>query len=56
MTTIAAQLPESILDKARLLAERERVPLEHIVSLAIAQSIGEWSGESHIAHRARRAW
>jgi len=52
MKTIEAQIPEPVLKQAQELAERENVPLEQIISLAVAQSIGIWSNESYVAMRA----
>jgi hypothetical protein len=54
MKTIEAQIPEPVLKQAQELAERENVPLEQIISLAVAQSVGVWSNESYVALRARR--
>ena len=54
MTTIEAHVPEPVLEQARALAEREGIPLEQIISLAVTQSVGVWSHESYIAHRAKR--
>ena len=55
MTTIEAQVPEPVLEQARVLAEREGIPLAQIISLAVTQSVGVWSHESYVAHRARHA-
>jgi hypothetical protein len=55
MTTIEAQVPEPVLEQARALAEREGIPLEQIISLAVTQSVGVWSHESYLAHRAKHA-
>ena len=54
MKTIEAQIPEPVLKQAQELAERENVPLEQIISLAVAQSVGIWSNESYVAMRAKR--
>lgn len=55
MVIIEAQVPEPVLEQARALAQREGIPLEQIISLAVTQSIGIWSRESYVAHRAKRA-
>lgn len=55
MTTIEARIPEPVLRQARELAERENIPLEQVISLAVTQAIGIWSNESYIAIRAARA-
>jgi len=55
MTTIEAKIPEPVLKQAKELAERENIPLEQVISLAITQAVGVWSNESYVAMRARRA-
>ncbi len=55
MTTIEAQVPEAVMEQARALAERERIPLAQLISLAVTQSAGVWSHESYAAHRAHGA-
>ena len=52
MNTIEAQIPGPVLKQAQQLAERERIPLEQIISLAVTQTVGVWSNESYIALRA----
>ena len=54
MKTIEAQIPEPVLKQAQELAARENVPLEQIITLAVAQSVGVWSNESYVAMRAKR--
>jgi hypothetical protein len=51
---IKAEIPEPVLEQAQDLAARENWPLEQIISLAVAQSVGIWSSESYFAHRAKR--
>jgi hypothetical protein len=55
MKTIEAQIPEPVLRQAQALAEREHIPLDQIISLAVTQSVGVWSNESYIALRAKHA-
>jgi len=55
MKTIEAKIPEPVLRQAQELAERERVPLDQIISLAVTQTVGVWSNESYMALRAKRA-
>ena len=45
MTTIEAKIREPVLKRARELAERENIPLEQIISLAVTQAVGIWSNE-----------
>lgn len=55
MKTVEAQIPEPVLKQARELAARENIPLEQIITLAVAQAVGVWSNESYVAPRAKRA-
>ena len=55
MTTIEAKIPEPVLKQAKELAERDNIPLEQLISLAITQAVGVWSNESYVAMRAKRA-
>jgi hypothetical protein len=50
-----SKIPDAVLKQARELAEREKIPLEQIISLAVTQAVGIWSGQSYIAMRAARA-
>jgi len=54
MKTIEARVPDAVLQQARELAERERIPLEQLISLAVTQTVGVWSNESYMAARAKR--
>lgn len=55
MTTISAEIPDAVLEQAKTLAEREKLPLQQIISLAVTQSVGIWSAESYQAIRGKRA-
>ena len=55
MKTIEAHIPEPVLKQAQELAARENIPLDQIISPAVAQAVGMWSNESYVALRARRA-
>lgn len=54
MTTIQIEVPEAIYKQAVELAEKESVPVERLVSLALAQALGAWRSESIITERAKR--
>lgn len=54
MTTIEAKIPEPVLKQAEQLADREKISLEQLISLAVTQAIGVWSNESYISLRAKR--
>ncbi len=55
MTTIEAKIPDPVLKQAQELAERENIPLDQLISLAVTQAVGVWSNEGYIASRAKRA-
>src|SRR5438309_1199405 len=52
MTTIEAKIPEPVLKQAVELAEREKISLEQLISLAVTQAVGVWSNESYLSLRA----
>jgi hypothetical protein len=45
MTKIEAEVPEAIYKQAVELAKKENVPVERLVSLALAQALGAWGAE-----------
>ena len=47
-------MPDAIYKQAVAMAEREKVPVERLLSLALAQAMGAWQTESAIAERAKR--
>ena len=55
MTSIQAELPDSLYRSARELAEQEGIPLDRLISLAVAQAIGAWMSQRDlIQERAKR--
>ena len=55
MSVIHAELPDKLFQQVTELARRENIPVERLVSLALAQALGAWQTQSVIADRARRA-
>jgi hypothetical protein len=49
MITVEAQITELVLKQAQELAARKNIPLEEIISLAVAQAVGTWSNENDMA-------
>ena len=47
-------MPDAFYKQAVAMAEREKVPVERLLSLALAQALGAWQTESVIAERTRR--
>jgi hypothetical protein len=54
MTTMRTEVADAIHKQAVAMAEREKVPVERLLSLALAQAMGAWQTESIIAKRAKR--
>lgn len=54
MTTMRTEVPDVICKQAVAMAEREKVPVKRLLSLALAQAMGAWQTESIIAERAKR--
>ena len=55
MTKIEANVPDFLARQARAAAEREQVPLDQIVALALAAQVSAWRTTESIASRAKRA-
>ena len=55
MSTIHAEVPDKLFQQVTELARRENMPVERLVSLALAQALGAWQTHSVIAERARNA-
>ncbi len=55
MITIEAQITELVLKQAQEPAAQENIPLEEIISLAVAQAVGTWNNENDLAVRAKDA-
>lgn len=43
MSTITAELPDSVVNSMKHLAKVEGMPIERLAALAIAQAVGAWS-------------
>ena len=54
MTTIHAQIPDLIYKQASNLAKKEKMSIEQIINIALAQALGAWSSQSIMAERAKR--
>jgi len=55
MTRIEANVPDYLARQARAAAERERVPIDQIVALALSAQLAAWRGSDDIEARAKRA-
>jgi uncharacterized membrane-anchored protein len=54
MTTIETQIPESLYNQVKSLAERENISVDHLVAIALAAQVSAWLTKDYIAERARR--
>jgi hypothetical protein len=55
MTKIEANVPDYLARQARAAAEREQVPIDQIVALALSAQLAAWRGSDDIEARAKRA-
>ena len=55
MTKIEATVPDYLARQARAAAEREQVPIDQIVALALSAQLAAWRGSDDMETRAKRA-
>ena len=55
MTKIEANVPDYLARQALAAAEREQVPIDQIVALALSAQIAAWQGRDDLETRAQRA-
>ena len=55
MTRIEANVPDYLAKQAFAAAEREKVPVDQIVALALSAQLAAWKGTDDMATRAKRA-
>ena len=55
MTKIEATVPDYLARQARAAAEREQVPMDQIVALALSAQLAAWRGSDDVETRAKRA-
>ena len=55
MTKIEATVPDYLARQARAAAEREQVPIDQIVALALSGQLAVWKGSDDMETRAKRA-
>jgi len=55
MTKIEANVPDYLARQAFAVAEREKVPVDQIVALALSAQLAAWKGSDDMATRAKRA-
>jgi len=55
MSTLSLRLPESLHKSARALAKKEKVSINQLVTLALAEKVAALGAEDYLKKRARRA-
>jgi hypothetical protein len=55
MTKIEANVPDYLAKQAFAVAERENVPVDQIIALALSAQLAAWKGSDDMATRAKRA-
>lgn len=55
MTKIEATVPDYLAKQAFAVAEREKVPVDQIIALALSAQLAAWKGSDDMATRAKRA-
>jgi hypothetical protein len=55
VTKIEATVPDYLARQARAAAEREQVPIDQIVALALSAQLAAWRGSDDMETRAKRA-
>lgn len=55
MTTIEAKIPDYLARQAFAAAEREKIPVDQIIALALSAQLAAWRGSDDIETRAKRA-
>jgi len=54
MSTISLRLPESLHEAARELAEKEKISINQLITLAVAEKVSALLTEEYLEERAKR--
>jgi predicted transcriptional regulator len=54
MTTLTAQIPDSLARQVEELASREHVQIDHLVAIALASQVAGWETRNSVGQRALR--
>lgn len=55
MTKIEANVPDYLAKQALAIAQRENVPVDQIIALALSAQLAAWKGSDDVSVRAKRA-
>ncbi len=54
MITLNAQIPDSLFKQAQHLSQRENLPLDQFVAIALSAQISAWTTKDYLEERAKR--
>jgi predicted transcriptional regulator len=54
MTTIQAQIPDDLFQQLQSMAEQENLPIEQVISNALAAQISLWGQQNYLQQRAQQ--
>lgn len=54
MTTVSTQMPDSLFNQAKAIADREKITLDELIALALAGQIASWEVGRQIEERKNR--
>lgn len=55
MTTINAQIPDMVYRQMKAISEREQIPFDQLIAMALAAQASVWIATGELEQRARRA-
>ncbi len=54
MTTLTAQVPDSLYKQVQSLAQREQLQMDQLVSIALSAQVSAWETRDYLEERAKR--
>lgn len=54
MSVVQVNIPDSVLAQARELADKDQIPLDYFVTLAVAERVSALRGAAYLMERAQR--
>lgn len=54
MTTLTAQVPDSLYKQVQSLAQREQLEMDQLVSIALSAQVSSWETRDYLEDRAKR--
>ncbi len=54
MSAISVRLPDSLHRKVREVAQRDKVSINQMITLAVAEKMSAWETEDYLGNRARK--